>query len=54
MSSADDTQEDYQLNEDIIFLNNIWRSECNAPEILPYCEEVVERVKDSLTNQQVT
>lgn len=37
----------------IIFLLRLWRTEANAPEILPYNEAVVTSLMDQLNNQQV-
>jgi len=53
------TQDEYgsdtpiQLNENILLLQSIWRSEYHAPEILPYQEELVEQIKNQLEAQQV-
>lgn len=48
------TQSDFQLNEDYIILQSLWRTEMNAPELLPYCPDLVEAIKQTLETQQVT
>jgi hypothetical protein len=44
----------YELNDQVVLLQSLWRTEMNSPELLPYQEEVVETVKSILTNQQVS
>jgi hypothetical protein len=43
-----------KLNEDILVLQSVWWTECNAPELLQYNEDLVESVKEGLDNQQVS
>jgi hypothetical protein len=52
-NSTQDEHEPVQLNENILLLQSIWRSEYHAPEILPYQEELVEQIKGQLESQQV-
>lgn len=44
---------DVAMNDSIFTLANAWRTEANAPEILPYKEELVEEIKEFLKNQEV-
>jgi len=41
------------INHDIIKLNNLWRTEIHAPEILIYDEDIVKNVREMLVDQQV-
>jgi hypothetical protein len=43
-----------QLADDIVQLNNMWRTEAHSPEILPYMQELVDDVTEALINQQVS
>ena len=43
-----------EINPRIEELLNAWRTELNAPEILPYNDELVDYIKDMLTNIEVT
>ena len=40
-------------NESITKLSDAWRTEVNAPEILPYNEELVEEIREMLKKQEV-
>ena len=55
MSGFDGSQEAIaaSVNESIGILTDAWRTEANAPEILPYQEELVEEMQELLKNQQV-
>ena len=44
---------DYEVNESVEVLMNAWRTEMNAPEILPYKEELVKEMKSLLSAQEV-
>ena len=45
---------DYEVNDSVEVLMNAWRTEMNAPEILPYKEELVKEMKSLLSAQEVT
>ncbi len=44
---------DFLLNEDYLILQSLWRTELNAPELLPYCQDLVDNIKQALESQQV-
>ena len=50
---GDNSSASKRINRDIEKLIDAWRTEMNAPEILPYCGELVESTKDMLLAQQV-
>lgn len=50
LSEAETT---FELNDEIVLLQSLWRTEFHSPEILPYQEELVDSVKGLLDNQQV-
>lgn len=52
-SSTQEEHEPIQLNDNILLLQSIWRSEYHAPEILPYQEDLIEQIKSQLESQQV-
>lgn len=43
----------YEVNESVEVLLNAWRTEMNAPEILPYRDELVKEMKSLLSAQEV-
>ncbi len=56
MSSFGASQEGdttFELNDQVILLQSLWRTELNAPEILPFQQETVESIKETLEAQQV-
>ena len=56
MSYSDAEADDngtYAINENKDILMNSWRTELNAPEILPYKEELVAEIQDILSDQEV-
>ena len=56
MSYADPESEDNgtcEINESKDILMNSWRTELNAPEILPYKEELVAEIQEILSDQEV-
>jgi hypothetical protein len=46
-------ESNFEVNDDIVLLQSLWRTEFHSPEILPYQEELVENVKELLDTQQV-
>jgi hypothetical protein len=44
----------FVVNESKDILMNSWRTELNAPEILPYKEELVAEIQEFLSDQEVT
>jgi hypothetical protein len=50
--SAFPGEEEYQINEVIYQLNNVWRTEVNSSEILPFQSDLVRTIKESLDHQQ--
>ena len=50
---VDDDAATVQIAEDIVILNNMWRTEANSPEILPYNERLVDAIREVLESQQV-
>jgi len=50
LNSDDDS--DSNINRSISSLNDLWRTEVHAPEILPYREELVEEIRILLVNQE--
>ncbi|KAJ8577331.1 hypothetical protein ON010_g1876 [Phytophthora cinnamomi] len=40
------------LNEDVVNMRALWVNELNAPEILPYNEEMVTEMLEQVRNQQ--
>ena len=54
MSDNNALEGDYEVNESVEVLMNAWRTEMNAPEILPYKEELVKEMKSLLSAQEVT
>ena len=42
-----------EINPRIEELLNAWRTELNAPEILPYNDDLVDYIKDMLNNVEV-
>lgn len=46
-------ESNFEVNDDIVLLQSLWRTEFHSPEILPYQEELVENVKELLDSQQV-
>jgi hypothetical protein len=55
MSDFDNSEQDdtSAINESIDMLSNAWRTELNAPEILPYKEDLVDEFQLLLNNQEV-
>lgn len=52
----DVTEEENQaegVNTSIALLNDVWRTEVNAPEILNYNSYLVDSIRDLLSKQQV-
>lgn len=47
------SQSDFQLNDDYLILHSLWKTELNAPELLPYSPDLVETIKKTLEDQQV-
>jgi hypothetical protein len=45
---------DYTINDSLSQLNDAWRTEANAPEILPYKEELVDEIRKQLEDQQAS
>lgn len=43
----------FEVNDDVVLLQSLWRTEFHAPELLPYQEELVESIKQLLDDQQV-
>lgn len=43
----------FEINSSIDSLMNSWRTELNAPEILPYKKDLVEEIQGILTDQEV-
>jgi hypothetical protein len=43
-----------RINESIQQLADAWRTEVNAPEILPYKKELIAEMQELLKNQEVT
>jgi hypothetical protein len=41
------------VNTSIALLNDVWRSEANAPEILNYNSYLVDSIRELLSKQQV-
>lgn len=52
--NSDQQDDTSALNESIDILSNAWRTELNAPEILPYKEDLVEEIQLLLNNQEVS
>lgn len=52
--NSDQQDDTSALNESIDMLSNAWRTELNAPEILPYKEDLVEEIQLLLNNQEVS
>jgi hypothetical protein len=44
----------FVVNESKDILMDSWRTELNAPEILPYKEELVAEIQEFLSDQEVT
>lgn len=53
MSADSEIESNFELNDEIVLLQSLWRTEFHSPEILPYQDELVENVKSLLDNQQV-
>ena len=45
--------DDFSLNESVITLQSLWRTEYHSPIVLPYPTELIEEIQDSLKSQQV-
>lgn len=43
----------FEINSSIDSLMNSWRTELNAPEILPYKKDLVEEIQGILADQEV-
>jgi hypothetical protein len=52
--NSDQQDDTSALNESIDMLSNAWRTELNAPEILPYKDDLVEEIQLLLNNQEVS
>ena len=51
MSDNNALEGDYEVNESVEVLMNAWRTEMNAPEILPYKEELVKEMKSFIPQE---
>lgn len=49
-----ESESTFELNDEIVLLQSLWRTEFHSPEILPYQEDLVESVKSLLDSQQVS
>ena len=49
-----ESESNFELNDEIVLLQSLWRTEFHSPEILPYQEDLVESVKSLLDSQQVS
>ena len=48
----EDHHEDGNTNEDVKILQTVWINELNAPELLPYQEELISDMLEQMSNQQ--
>ena len=46
--------DDFSLNESVILLQSLWRTEYHSPVILPYPTELIQEIQESLQSQQVS
>jgi hypothetical protein len=54
MDSQDNDFDSRNINELVVELSDAWRSENYCPEILPFRQELVDEMKTSLQQQQVS
>lgn len=53
MIRDDEEIDESNINKLIIKLMDAWRTETNCPEILPFQQKLVDKIKQSLSDQQV-